>query len=48
MHKVLHIIKRTLHYYRQTCIVLYTAIRNKIFFRETDIHRVLTENLITV
>lgn len=37
---------RALQYYRQTGIVPYTSIGNKIFFREADIHRILADNLI--
>ena len=44
--KALRITKRALQYYRQAGIVPYTAIGNKIFFREADIHRILTDNLI--
>ncbi|MEG2064921.1 MAG: helix-turn-helix domain-containing protein [Alistipes sp.] len=43
--KALHITKRALQYYRQQGVVPYTALGNKIFFREKDIHRILTSNL---
>lgn len=45
--KALRLTKRTLQYYRQTGVVPYTAIGNKIFFREADIHRILSDNLIS-
>ena len=35
-----------LEYYRQTGVIPYTALRNKIFFKEEDIHRILINNLI--
>ncbi len=44
--KALHLTEHTLQYYRQTDIVPHTAIGNNIFFQETDIHRILTDNLI--
>ncbi|WP_304952302.1 helix-turn-helix domain-containing protein [uncultured Alistipes sp.] len=45
--KALHITKRGLQYFRQQGIVPYTAIGNKIFIKEADVHRLLTANLIT-
>ena len=37
-----------LAYYRQTGVIPYTALGNKIFFKEEDIHRILINNLIPV
>ena len=42
--KALRITKRALQYYRQTGVIPYTALG--IFFKEEDIHRILTNNLI--
>ena len=36
-----------LQYFRQQGIVPYTAIGNKIFIKEADVHRLLAANLIT-
>lgn len=46
--KALRITKRALQYYCQTGVIPYTALGNKIFFKEEDIHRILINNLISV
>ena len=46
--KALRITKRALQYYRQTGVIPYTTLGNKIFFKEEDIHRILVNNLIPV
>ena len=46
--KALRITKRALQYYRQTGVIPYTVLGNKIFFKEEDIHRILINNLIPV
>lgn len=44
--KALSITKRALQYYRSCGIIPYTAIGNKVFFREDDIRHLLEKNLI--
>ena len=39
--------KRGLQYFRQQGIIPYTAIGNKIFIKEADVHRLLSAHLIT-
>ena len=46
--KALRITKRALQYDRQTGVIPYTTLGNKIFFKEEDIHRILVNNLIPV
>ena len=44
--KALSITKRALQYYRSCGIIPYTAIGNKVVFREEDVRRLLEKNLI--
>lgn len=44
--KALSITKRALQYYRSCDIIPYTAIGNKVLFREDDVCRLLEKNLI--
>lgn len=44
--KALSITKRALQYYRSCGIIPYTAIGNKVFFREDDVRHLLEKNLI--
>ena len=44
--KALSITKRALQYYRSCGIIPYTAIGNKVVFREDDVRRLLEKNLI--
>lgn len=44
--KALSITKRTLQYYRSCGIIPYTAIGNKVVYREENIRRLLEKNLI--
>ena len=44
--KALSITKRALQYYRSAGIIPYTALGNKILFRDDDIRQLLEKNLI--
>ncbi|MCD8034813.1 MAG: helix-turn-helix domain-containing protein [Alistipes sp.] len=44
--KALNITKRALQYYRSCGIIPYTAIGNKVVFREEDVRLLLEKNLI--
>lgn len=44
--KALSITKRALQYYRAADIIPYTAMGNKVFFKEDDLRRLLERNLI--
>ena len=44
--KALSITQRALQYYRSCGIIPYTAIGNKVVFREEDVRRLLEKNLI--
>lgn len=44
--KALHMSKRTLNYYRQQRQVPYTMLEKKVYYRESDIHGILTSNLV--
>lgn len=44
--KALSITKRALQYYRSCGIIPYTAMGNKVLFRQDDIHKLLKNNLI--
>ena len=44
--KALSITKRALQYYRSCGVIPYTALGNKVLFREDDIRRLLEQNLI--
>ena len=43
--QALHISKRSLQYYRQAGIVLYSMIGNKVYFKIKDIQKVLDSSL---
>lgn len=44
--KALRISQRALHYYRANGIIPFTALGNKVLFRESDIFHILRNNLI--
>ena len=44
--KALSITKRALQYYRSAGIIPYTALGNKVLFRDDDIRQLLEKNLI--
>lgn len=44
--KALHLSKRALHYYRQQRQIPYTMLEKKIYYRESDIHKILVSNQI--
>lgn len=43
--KALHVSKRVLNYYRQQHYIPYSMLEKKVYYRESDIHKILRSNL---